>query len=102
LETVKVNPYVYAGDDPVNMVDPSGADSCGFTATGLVVLGVIAAAGIIALNVFTGGFDLAVMDGASAAVGAGTALSALGEIGALWSFVQQSSNTSAACGGQSY
>jgi RHS repeat-associated protein len=24
-EMVKVNPYVYAGDDPVNMVDPSGA-----------------------------------------------------------------------------
>ena len=24
-ETVKVNPYVYANDDPVNMVDPSGA-----------------------------------------------------------------------------
>jgi RHS repeat-associated protein len=23
-ETVKGNPYVYAGDDPVNMVDPSG------------------------------------------------------------------------------
>jgi RHS repeat-associated protein len=23
-ETVKANPYVYAGDDPVNLVDPSG------------------------------------------------------------------------------
>ncbi len=23
-ETVKVNPYVYAGEDPVNLVDPSG------------------------------------------------------------------------------
>ncbi len=26
-ETVKVNPYVYAGDDPVNNVDPSGKDA---------------------------------------------------------------------------
>ncbi len=26
LETVKANPYVYAGDDPVNNVDPSGRD----------------------------------------------------------------------------
>jgi hypothetical protein len=26
LETVKVNPYVYAGDDPVNLVDPTGRD----------------------------------------------------------------------------
>jgi RHS repeat-associated protein len=24
LEMVKVNPYVYAGDNPVNLVDPSG------------------------------------------------------------------------------
>ena len=26
-EMVKVNPYVYANDDPVNLVDPSGASS---------------------------------------------------------------------------
>ena len=25
-ETLKANPYVYAGDNPVNEVDPSGAD----------------------------------------------------------------------------
>ncbi len=101
-ETTKTNTYVYANNDPVNMADPSGADSCGFTATGLVILGAVAAAGIIALTVATGGFDLAVMAGASAAVGAGTALGIIGEVGALWGFVQQSSNTSAACGGQSY
>jgi RHS repeat-associated protein len=31
-ETVKANPYVYAGDAPVNMVDPNGRDAihCGF------------------------------------------------------------------------
>jgi uncharacterized protein RhaS with RHS repeats len=29
LETVKANPYVYAGDDPVNLVDPSGRDAIG-------------------------------------------------------------------------
>jgi RHS repeat-associated protein len=28
LEMVKVNPYVYVGDDPVNEVDPSGAGDC--------------------------------------------------------------------------
>ncbi len=28
-ETTKANPYVYAGDDPVNMVDPSGKASVG-------------------------------------------------------------------------
>jgi RHS repeat-associated protein len=100
-ETVKVNPYVYANDDPVNLVDPSGAESCGFTVTGLVVLAVVAAAGIIALTVLTGGFSLAIM-GATAAIGAGSVLGILGEVGALWGFVQQASNTSAACGGQSY
>ena len=25
-ETVKANPYVYAGDDPINLVDPTGRD----------------------------------------------------------------------------
>jgi RHS repeat-associated protein len=29
LETVKANPYVYAADDPVNLVDPSGRDAIG-------------------------------------------------------------------------
>ncbi len=33
-ETTKVNPYVYAGDDPINMVDPSGRASCGPQASG--------------------------------------------------------------------
>src|ERR1019366_3403374 len=31
-ETVEVNPYVYANDDPVNLVDPSGAFSIGCAA----------------------------------------------------------------------
>jgi RHS repeat-associated protein len=28
-ETTKANPYVYADDDPVNAVDPSGRFACG-------------------------------------------------------------------------
>ena len=38
-ETVKTNPYVYANDDPINMVDPSGenAVACALTIAALLV-----------------------------------------------------------------
>ncbi len=39
-ETTKPNPYVYAGDDPVNRVDPSGAFTCGGATAIVVALGV--------------------------------------------------------------
>jgi RHS repeat-associated protein len=53
-ETVKVNPYVYAGDDPVNLVDPSGRDAvnCGF-AIFFAALAVLAFAIAVAIIVVT-------------------------------------------------
>ncbi len=57
LETVKANPYVYAGDDPVNLVDPTGMDAISRCLAGAVVgliIGVIVAT-IIAL---VGQFEL--------------------------------------------
>jgi RHS repeat-associated protein len=45
LETVKVNPYVYAGDNPVNETDLSGGNGllCGITIS-LLVVGVLVGA----------------------------------------------------------
>src|ERR1019366_626957 len=45
LETTKVNPYVYAGDDPVNETDLSGENGllCGIT-IGILVVGVLVGA----------------------------------------------------------
>ena len=49
-ETTKANPYVYAGDDPVNMTDPTGKDALARCLTGIVIAGIIAIAlGIIAI-----------------------------------------------------
>jgi RHS repeat-associated protein len=47
-ELVKANPYVYAGNNPVNMVDPSGA--CDAWAIALVIVGII--------GIFAAGFAL--------------------------------------------
>src|ERR1019366_194832 len=44
-ETTKVNPYVYTNDDPVNTVDPSGANTCAVD-IGILVAIVIAVAGV--------------------------------------------------------
>jgi RHS repeat-associated protein len=54
LEMVKVNPYVYAADDPVNLVDPSGRDAvnCGFTIF-FAALAVLAFAIAVAIIVAT-------------------------------------------------
>ncbi len=57
-ETTKINPYVYADDDPINMVDPSGAFSwgCALLAAGaflgsLAGLGGITGSGNILLGI---------------------------------------------------
>jgi RHS repeat-associated protein len=47
-ETNKVNPYVYAGDDPVNEVDPS--EACDAWAIAFVIVGII--------GIFAAGFAL--------------------------------------------
>ncbi len=39
LETTKANPYGYAGDDPVNMVDPSGKISLNAALCALGIIG---------------------------------------------------------------
>jgi RHS repeat-associated protein len=49
LETVKVNPYVYAGDDPVNLVDPTGR-GCAGLALAAVIIGIV--------GIFAAGFTL--------------------------------------------
>ena len=70
-ETVKLNTYVYADDDPVNLVDPTGRD-CFYDALGASITGLGVARGIQSLL----SFGVAQLAG-----GAGIALSALGELG---------------------
>jgi RHS repeat-associated protein len=48
-ETVKTNPYVYAGDDPVNMTDPSGRANCGPQISGAFYVLVGSAIAIVAI-----------------------------------------------------
>ncbi len=50
-ETVKANPYVYADDDPVNLVDPTGAFCIpnGLGAVALAAIGAATIAGAIAI-----------------------------------------------------
>jgi RHS repeat-associated protein len=46
-ETLKANPYVYADNDPVNAVDPSGKGSCADT-IGVAIVSLVSLAGTIA------------------------------------------------------
>jgi RHS repeat-associated protein len=48
-ETVKVNPYVYANDDPVNLVDRSGRANCAPQVTGAYYVLVGSAIAIVAI-----------------------------------------------------
>jgi RHS repeat-associated protein len=54
-ETDKANPYVYADDDPINLVDPSGRNSALTDALLCVGGGVIALFGLAILTFITGG-----------------------------------------------
>jgi RHS repeat-associated protein len=54
-ETVKVNPYVYAGDDPVNMVDLGGNMPCWLAWTAYIIVGVSLIIGAFAVEVMTWG-----------------------------------------------
>jgi hypothetical protein len=65
---VKVNPYVYAADDPINMVDPNGQDAihCGF-AIFFALLAVLAFAIAVAIIVATLPESAAVILGLSVA-----------------------------------
>jgi RHS repeat-associated protein len=67
-EMVKVNPYVYAADDPINMVDPNGQDAihCGF-AIFFALLAVLAFAIAVAIIVATLPESAAVILGLSVA-----------------------------------
>ena len=75
-ETTKVNPYVYANDDPVNMTDPSGKDSIGTflgclgSAVGLVG-GAITAVGLFGASIVNA---MGLSAGAAAAADASTAV----------------------------
>ncbi|MFE1859394.1 RHS repeat-associated core domain-containing protein [Streptomyces anandii] len=76
------SPYLYAGGDPVNGFDPSGAFAWSWAAFGAVVGGIVAIAGGILLTVATGGLALgwmvagAVVGGAL--IGGGIASAAYG------------------------
>jgi hypothetical protein len=80
LETVKVNPYVYAGDDPVNMVDLTGKDfgawwgdvsSCTGSALGSFIQWVGGAIGAIGV---LGALPAALAEGVTAPAWAGWAV----------------------------
>jgi RHS repeat-associated protein len=73
-ETVKGNPYVYAGDDPVNETDLSGENGllCGIT-IGLLVVGVLVGAWLAISAIVAAPVDWAFF------VEGGIALSATGQ-----------------------
>jgi RHS repeat-associated protein len=64
METVKVNPYVYANDDPVNMVDLGGNMPCWLAWTAYVIVGVGLIIGVFAVEVMTWGLGTSLVLGA--------------------------------------
>lgn len=57
------SPYLYAGGDPINLIDPDGAFSWSWEAFGAVLGGILAIAGGIALTIFTAGAATPLMVG---------------------------------------
>jgi hypothetical protein len=79
-ETVKGNPYVYAGDDPINETDLSGAMTCagarGLMIAALLVFGFLTVVAVVATGPLVG----AALILAQLTIGGGVATTLIGLI----------------------
>src|ERR1019366_4308295 len=111
MEMVKANPYVYAGDDPVNMTDLSGKDStfCNASIIGSILVavgGIIASFGAflsigpaaVALAASEDAFSIEAASTATVAYASAVTVAFGAAIGAVGAFVVALALAAWACG----